>query len=45
MKMVEPGRIPAQGLFASFHPLKFLSGNVQNNVESETIRPLLIFSM
>ena len=25
-----------------FHPLKFLSGNVPNNVESETIRPLLI---
>jgi len=30
-KMVEAGRIPAQGLLACFHPLKFLSGNVENN--------------
>jgi len=31
MKMVEVGRIPAQGLFASFEPLKFWTENAKNN--------------
>ncbi|MDD2710297.1 MAG: hypothetical protein PHV34_20125 [Verrucomicrobiae bacterium] len=30
-RLVEPGRIPAQGLFASFEPLKFWTENAENN--------------
>jgi len=30
-KMVESGNIPAQGLFASFEPLKFWTENAENN--------------
>jgi hypothetical protein len=29
--MVESGNIPAQGLFASFEPLKFWTENAENN--------------
>ena len=31
LEMVESGNIPAQGLFASFEPLKFWTENAENN--------------